>query len=79
MLKSQPNCVLPCRAVLCRAVTQLVSPGEAEVQKLVLAAGRVSDDSPLLPGYPIEFANAMDIGRDGVVYLSVSTDVLTYK
>jgi hypothetical protein len=58
---------------------QLVSPGDTELQKLVLAAGRVSDDSPLLPGYPIEFANSMDIGQDGVVYLSVSTDVLTYK
>jgi hypothetical protein len=57
----------------------LVNPGDAELQKLVLAAGRVSDESPLLPGYPIEFANSLDVGLDGVVYLTSSTDVLTYK
>jgi hypothetical protein len=56
-----------------------VNPGDAELQKLVLAAGRVSDESPLLPGYPIEFANSLDVGLDGVVYFTSSTDVLTYK
>ncbi|WIA21898.1 hypothetical protein OEZ85_004268 [Tetradesmus obliquus] len=58
---------------------QLVAPGDAENQKLVLATGRISDESPLLPGYPVEFANALDIASDGTVYLSSSTDVLAYK
>lgn len=58
---------------------QLVNPGDAEQQKLVLASGRVSDESPLLPGYPVEFANSIDIAMDGTVYFSSSTDVLSYK
>lgn len=58
---------------------QLVAPGDVEAQKLLLATGRVSDDSPLKPGHPIEFANSLDIGADGTVYLSSSTDVLPYK
>lgn len=67
-------------AVLCFAVVlQLVNPGDAEQQKLVLAAGRVSDESPLLPGYPIEFANSIDVAMDGTVYFTSSTDVLSYK
>jgi hypothetical protein len=58
---------------------QLVYPGDQEQQKLVLAAGRVSDESPLLAGYPIEFANGIDVAMDGMVYFSSSTDVLPYK
>eukprot|EP00882_Tetradesmus_deserticola_P006802 GHRQ01007162.1.p1 GENE.GHRQ01007162.1~~GHRQ01007162.1.p1 ORF type:complete len:400 (+),score=115.27 GHRQ01007162.1:158-1357(+) len=58
---------------------QLVAPGDAENQKLILATGRVSDESPLLAGYPVEFANALDIAADGTVYFSCSTDVLAYK
>jgi hypothetical protein len=65
--------------VLCCAWLQLVNPGDQEEQKLVLAAGRVSDDSPLLAGYPIEFANSIDIALDGTVYFSSSTDILSYK
>ncbi len=56
-----------------------MNPGDKEHQKLVLAAGRVSDDSPLLPGYPIEYANSVDVGLDGIVYFTSSTDVLSYK
>jgi hypothetical protein len=64
----------------CHAV--LLAPhfaGDAESQKLILATGRISDESPLLPGYPVEFANALDIASDGTVYFSCSTDVLAYK
>lgn len=58
---------------------QLVKPGDKDEQKLLLATGRVSDESPLLAGYPVEFANSLDIASDGTVYLSSSTDVLAYK
>ncbi|KAF8057272.1 OXSR1 [Scenedesmus sp. PABB004] len=58
---------------------QLVSPGGGEAQRLLLAAGRVADESPLMPGHPVEFANDLDIASDGTVYLSCSTDVLAYK
>jgi hypothetical protein len=53
--------------------------GDEQEQKLILATGRVSDESPLLAGYPVEFANALDIASDGTVYFSCSTDVLAYK
>jgi hypothetical protein len=55
------------------------SAGDAQEQKLILATGRVSDESPLLAGYPVEFANSLDIASDGTVYFSCSTDVLAYK
>eukprot|EP00878_Enallax_costatus_P020231 GHUV01021380.1.p1 GENE.GHUV01021380.1~~GHUV01021380.1.p1 ORF type:complete len:200 (+),score=43.14 GHUV01021380.1:139-738(+) len=58
---------------------QLVNPGDKDEQKLLLATGRVSDESSLLAGFPVEFANAIDIGSDGTVYFSCSTDVLAYK
>eukprot|EP00879_Flechtneria_rotunda_P017206 GHRR01018025.1.p1 GENE.GHRR01018025.1~~GHRR01018025.1.p1 ORF type:complete len:385 (+),score=107.69 GHRR01018025.1:394-1548(+) len=58
---------------------QLVAPGDAEHQKLILATGRVSDDSTLKAGFPVEFANSLDIAQDGTVYFSCSTDVLAYK
>lgn len=75
---------MPCAVccVACRVpshIPQLVTPGDPELQKLVLAAGRVSDESTLLPGYPIEFANSIDIAMDGIVYFTCSTDVLPYK
>lgn len=57
---------------------KLVAPGTPR-QKLVLATGRVSDASPLAPGYPVEFANALDIATDGTVYFSMSSDVIPYK
>jgi hypothetical protein len=32
-----------------------------------------------MAGYPVEFANSLDIAADGTVFLSTSTDVLPYK
>jgi sugar lactone lactonase YvrE len=58
---------------------ELEAAGSATAQRLLLGTGRVSDESPLLPGYPVEFANGIDIASDGTVYLSCSTDVLAYK
>lgn len=58
---------------------QLVAPGDLQHQKLLLATGRVADESPLMAGYPVEFANSIDIAADGTVYLTTSTDVLPYK
>lgn len=58
---------------------QLLYPGDPEQQRLVLVSGRVSDESPLMAGFPIEFANSIDIATDGTVFFSHSTDVIPYK
>lgn len=58
---------------------KLVNPGDKDQQKLVLATGRVSDESPLMAGFPMEFADDLDIASDGTVYFSSATDVLAYK
>jgi len=68
-----------CHSVVWCAVLQLSTPGDPELQKLVLATGRVSDESLIRPGYPIEFANGVDVALDGIVYFSCATDVLPYK
>lgn len=67
-----------CGVVWC-VVLQLSTPGDPELQKLVLATGRVSDESLIRPGYPIEFADGVDVALDGIVYFSCATDVLPYK
>lgn len=59
--------------------TQLLYPGDVEQQRLVLSAGRVADESPLMAGFPLEFVNALDIGADGTVFFSHSSDVIPYK
>lgn len=58
---------------------QLASPGDAQSQRLLLLTGRVSDESPLSSGYPIEFANSLDVAADGTVYFTSSTDVVPYR
>lgn len=58
---------------------QLASPGDAQSQRLLLLTGRVSDESPLSAGYPIEFANSLDVAADGTVYFTSSTDVVPYR
>jgi hypothetical protein len=58
---------------------QLASPGDTQQQRLLLLTGRVSDESPLSAGYPIEFANSLDVAEDGTVYFSSSTDVVPYR
>lgn len=68
---------------LCNAplgLLQLRRPGDAGGrQRLLLLSGRVSDESPLKPGFPLEFVNALDVASDGTVYFSHSTDVTPYK
>jgi hypothetical protein len=58
---------------------QLVSPGDTQQQRLLLLTGRVSDESALSAGYPIEFANSLDVAADGTIYFTSSTDVVPYR
>jgi hypothetical protein len=58
---------------------QLASPGDTQHQRLLLLTGRVSDESLLSAGYPIEFANSLDVAEDGTIYFTSSTDVVPYR
>jgi hypothetical protein len=58
---------------------KVVSPGDPDNQKLIMATSRVTDDSPLWPGTPVEFIDGIDIASDGTVYLTQATDVIAYR
>jgi hypothetical protein len=86
LARTSPLAARDAHATLRRAVAvpfarcvQLQAPGDVQRQRLLLASGRVSDESPLMAGFPVEFANALDIKSDGTVLFSHSTDVIPYK
>ena len=47
---------------------------EKTTGKLVILSNQVSADSPLSPGVKTNYANDVDISKDGTVYFSTSTD-----
>ena len=47
---------------------------EKATGKLVVLSNQVSADSPLSPGVKTNYANDLDISKDGIVYFSTSTD-----
>ena len=56
------------------------SPGDpSDKQKLIMATNRITDDSPLWAGTPVEFIDGIDIGSDGTVYLTQATDLTAYR
>jgi len=58
---------------------KVVSPGDPDKQKLIMATSRVTDDSALWPGTPVEFIDGIDIASDGTVYLTQASDVIAYR
>ncbi|KAI8477110.1 MAG: strictosidine synthase [Monoraphidium minutum] len=57
----------------------MISGGAGAPPRQALLTARVSDDSPLAAGRPIEFANSLDIASDGRVYFSHSTDLAPFR
>lgn len=47
---------------------------EKATGKLVILSNQVSADSPLSPGVNTNYANDLDIAKDGTVYFTTSTD-----
>ena len=48
---------------------------ERETGKVVILTSQVSDDSPKAPGSVINYANDVDIAKDGTVYFTTSVDI----
>lgn len=47
---------------------------EKTTGKLVVLSNEVSEDSPFSPGARTNYANDIDIARDGTIYFTTSTD-----
>lgn len=47
---------------------------EKATSKLVILSNQVSEDSPLSPGIKTNYANDLDIAKDGTVYFTTSTE-----
>lgn len=58
--------------VVCDSAKGLIKV-EVESKRVEILSNIVSESSPKQPGTPINYANDLDIGKDGVVYFSDST------
>ncbi|CAD7702383.1 unnamed protein product [Ostreobium quekettii] len=60
--------------VICDSLKGLVMVANG-TRRLVVLANRVAEDSAIDPGSEINYANDLDIAKDGTVYFSASTDL----
>jgi sugar lactone lactonase YvrE len=52
---------------------------EKDTNRVVILTNRVSKSSPIDPDSPIQYANDLDVAKDGTIYFTTSVDITLHR